>query len=161
MLNPCLENSGVAAEFNFGLLSRMTKNYWLVKQEPEDYAWSAFVKDGRTVWTGVRNFQARNFLRAMKKGDSVLYYHSGSEKQVVGLARVGREAYADPTADEGDWSCVELAPVKPLKQPVSLTVIKSDPAFKEFLLVRNSRLSVMPLTAKEFERVLALGETQV
>ena len=137
----------------------MTKNYWLVKQEPEDYAWSVFVKDGRTVWTGVRNFQARNFLRAMKKGDPVLYYHSGSEKQVVGLARVEREAYADPTADEGDWSCVELAPVKPVKQPVSLSVIKSEPAFKQVLLVSNSRLSVMPLTQKEFERVLALGET--
>jgi predicted RNA-binding protein with PUA-like domain len=138
----------------------MTKNYWLVKQEPEDYAWSMLVKDRRTVWTGVRNFQARNFLRAMKKGDVVLYYHSGSEKQVVGLARVEREAYADPMADEGDWSCVELAPVKPLKQPVSLGAIKSDQAFTEFLLVRNSRLSVMPLTRKEFERVLALGDTK-
>src|ERR1700757_1031235 len=98
----------------------MAKNYWLVKTEPESYSWSSLVKDGKTAWTGVRNFQARNNLRAMKKGDSVLYYHSGEEKQIVGLARVEKEAYADPTADEGDWYAVDLAAVKALPRPVSL-----------------------------------------
>src|SRR5438093_392052 len=101
----------------------MPRNHWIVKQEPESYSWDTFVKEGRTAWTGVRNFQARNNLRGMKKGELVAYYHSGSEKQVVGLARVEREAYADPTAEEGDWSCVDLAPVKPLKKPVSLATI--------------------------------------
>ena len=97
----------------------MAKNHWLVKQEPEAYSWTTFLKEGRTAWTGVRNFQARNNLRAMHKGDWVLFYHSVSEKQVVGLARVEREAYPDPTADEGDWSSVDLVPVKTLKTPVS------------------------------------------
>src|SRR5215469_17840185 len=100
--------------------------YWIVKQEPEAYSWTAFVKDGRTAWTGVRNFQARNNLRAMKKGDFVLYYHSVSDKQVVGIAEVAREAYADPTAKEGDWSCVDVVPLKALGSPVSLDAIKSD-----------------------------------
>jgi predicted RNA-binding protein with PUA-like domain len=138
----------------------MPRNYWIVKQEPESYSWNSFVKDGRAEWTGVRNYQARNNLRAMKKGDLVGYYHSGSEKQVVGLARVEREAYADPTADEGDWSCVDLAPVKPLNKPVSLAAIKRDQVLASMLLVRNSRLSVSPMTAEQFERLLALGETK-
>ena len=132
--------------------------YWLVKQEPEAYSWSTFMKDGKTAWTGVRNFQARNNLRAMKRGDSVFFYHSVSEKQIVGLARVEREAYADPTATEGDWSCVDLAPVKPLKQPVSLEVIKSDKILKNLPLVKQSRLSVTPLTKEQFERVLKLSQ---
>src|SRR5437016_2835253 len=101
-------------------------NYWLVKQEPEDYSWSDLVKDGRTAWTGVRNFQARNNLRAMKRKDFVLFYHSGSEKQVVGLARVEKEAYPDPTADEGEWSAVDLVPEMALKKPVNLATMKSD-----------------------------------
>jgi len=138
----------------------MPRNYWLVKEEPESYSWDTFVADGRAAWTGVRNFQARNNLRAMKKGDLVAYYHSGSEKQVVALARVEREAYADPTADEGDWSCVNLAPVKPLKTPVSLVTIKGDRALASMPLVKNSRLSVSPMTAEQFERMLALGETK-
>ncbi|SRR6266487_3076975 len=138
----------------------MPRNYWIVKQEPESYSWDTFVADGRAAWTGVRNFQARNNLRGMKKGDLVGYYHSGSEKQVVGLARVEREAYADPTADEGDWSCVDLAPVKPLKKPVSLGTIKGDRDLASMLLVRNSRLSVSPMTAGQFDRLLALGETK-
>lgn len=133
--------------------------YWLVKQEPEAYAWSALVKDGGTAWTGVRNFQARNNLRAMKKGDLVFYYHSVSDKQVVGLARVSREAYPDPTAREGDWSCVDLAPVKPLAAPVSLETIKADKALMEMPLVRQGRLSVQPVTKAQFQRVLKLGET--
>jgi predicted RNA-binding protein with PUA-like domain len=135
--------------------------YWLVKQEPEDYSLADFMRDGRTSWTGVRNFQARNFLRAMKKGDLVLYYHSGIEKQVVGLARVMREAYADPTAEEGDWSCVDLTPIKALKSPVGLPVIKSDKVLKDIGLVRQGRLSVMPLAPPEFDRLLELSQTKV
>src|SRR5881396_65112 len=104
----------------------MAKNRWLVKQEPESYSWETFVREGRTAWTGVRNFQARNHLRAMKQGDLVLFYHSVTEKQVVGLARLDKEAYPDPTAKEGEWSCVDLVPVKTLKKPVSLETIKAD-----------------------------------
>ncbi len=137
----------------------VSKNYWLVKQEPEAYSWATFVKDGRAAWTGVRNFQARNNLRAMQPGDPVLFYHSVSEKQVVGLARVAKAAYADPTAGDGDWSCVDLAPVKPLKQPVTLDAIKADKLLKDIPLVKQSRLSVTPLTAAQFERVLTLAGT--
>jgi predicted RNA-binding protein with PUA-like domain len=136
-------------------------NYWLVKQEPESYAWAQFVRDGRAAWTGVRNFQARNNLRAMKAGDLVCYYHSVSEKRVVGVARVEREAYADPTATEGDWVCVDLAPVKALAEAVSLDAIKADAALAEMLLVRHTRLSVMPVTKGQFARVLKLGKTKV
>src|SRR5215831_13199541 len=104
----------------------MTKNFWLVKSEPEAYSWAMLVKDGRTAWTGVRNFAARNHLRAMKKGDLVFYYHSGTDKEIVGLARVEKEAYPDPTASEGDWSGVDLASLKPLATPVSLQTAKAD-----------------------------------
>ena len=133
--------------------------HWLVKQEPGDYAWAAFVKDGRTAWTGVRNFAARLHLRSMKKGDLVFYYHRGEEKQVVGLARVEREAYADPTADEGDWSCVDLVPVKALRQPVTLAAIKQDKIFEEMALVRQSRLSVSPVSPEQFAKILQLSGT--
>ena len=132
-------------------------NYWLVKQEPESYSWSRFVKDGRTAWTGVRNFAARNNLRAMKQDDAVLYYHSVSEKQIVGVARVQTEAYPDPTATEGDWVCVDLVPEKTLAQPVTLEAIKKDKALKTMVLLRISRLSVQPLTKSEFDRVLQLA----
>jgi len=132
-------------------------HYWLVKQEPEDYSWADLVRDGSTAWTGVRNFQARNHLRGMKKGDLVLFYHSVSEKQIVGVARVQREAYPDPTATEGDWYCVELASSKTLQAPVTLEVIKSDKILQKMPLVRQSRLSVMALTREQFERVLALA----
>jgi len=115
-------------------------NYWLVKSEPEAYSWAQLVKDGQTAWTGVRNFAARNHLRAMEKGDLVFYYHSGEEKQVVELARVTKEAYPDPTAKEGEWSCVDLAPVKPLAKPVSLATIKADKVLREMPLVKQSRL---------------------
>jgi predicted RNA-binding protein with PUA-like domain len=134
-------------------------HYWLVKSEPEAYSWAMFVKEGRAKWTGIRNFQARNNLRAMKKGDLVLYYHSVSEKQVVGIARVEKEAYPDPTATEGDWACVDLVPAKPLKTPVTLEQIKTDKLLKNMLLVRHSRLSVIPLTKEEFDRLLNLAET--
>ena len=131
--------------------------HWLVKQEPESYSWATFVKEGRTAWTGIRNFQARNNLRAMTKGDLVFFYHSVTDKQVVGYARVEREAYADPTADEGDWWCVDLVPVKALKKPVSLETIKADKGLKAMPLLKNSRLSVMPLTQAQFNQVLRLG----
>lgn len=134
-------------------------NYWLVKQEPEAYAWDRFVQDGRTAWTGVRNFQARNNLRAMKANDRVLYYHSVLDKQVVGVAKVAKEFYPDPTADEGDWSVVDLVPWKALKRPVTLATIKADPVLKDMPLVRQSRLSVTPLTEAQFKRVLELGAT--
>ena len=137
----------------------MTKNYWLVKQEPEAYSWSDLVKEGRTAWTGVRNFQARNNLRTMKKGDLILFYHSVSEKQIVGLAKVDKEAYPDPTAKSGDWSCVDLVPVKALKKNVTLDAIKADRSLAGMPLLRQSRLSVMPLTAKQFDRLLLLAET--
>jgi len=130
--------------------------YWLVKQEPESYAWATFVKEGRTAWTGVRNFQARNNLQAMKRGDLVLFYHSVTDKQVMGYARVEREAYPDPTAEEGDWCCVDLAPVKALKQPVGLEAIKADRVLKSMPLVKQARLSVMPLTREQFEQILQL-----
>jgi len=128
-----------------------------VKSEPEAYAWAQLVKDGKTAWTGVRNFQARNNLRAMKKGDAVFFYHSVSDKQIVGLARVANEFYPDATAEEGDWSCVDLEPVKPLKNPVSLETIKTDSVLKEMPLVKQSRLSVTPLTKAQAERLLKLA----
>src|ERR1041385_7917927 len=135
----------------------MAKNYWLVKQEPATYSWADLVNEGKAAWTGVRNFQARNNLRAMKKGDLVLFYHSGEGKEVVGIARVSKEAYPDPTATEGDWSGVDLVPVKVLKKPVTRDVIKADQALKDILLIRNSRLSVMPLTEAQFNRILELS----
>lgn len=138
----------------------MSASYWLVKQEPADYPWEAFVRDGGTAWTGVRNFQARNSLGAMKRGDLVLYYHSGRAKEVVGWARVVRTAYPDPTAEEGDWCCVDLAPVQGLHQPVPLAAIKADPVLRTLALVRQSRLSVMPVTEAQFRRVLELGATK-
>jgi predicted RNA-binding protein with PUA-like domain len=132
-------------------------NYWLVKQEPDSYSWSDFVKDGKAAWTGVRNFAARLNLRAMKKGDIVFYYHSNVGKEIVGLARVMKEAYPDPTATEGDWSCVDLAPAKPLKQPVGLDKIKADKILKEMKLVKQSRLSVSPVSEAQYARIMELS----
>jgi predicted RNA-binding protein with PUA-like domain len=131
--------------------------HWLAKSEPEAYSWAQLVKDGKTAWTGVRNFQARNNLRAMKTGDHVFFYHSVSDKQVVGLAHVVKEFYPDPTATEGDWSCVDLAPVKPLKAPVTLETIKNDAVLQHMPLVKQSRLSVTPLTPTQAERLMKLG----
>src|SRR5256714_8511105 len=130
------------------------KNFWVVKQEPADYSWSDFVADGSTSWTGVRNFTARNNLRRMSKGDQVFFYHSGEDKAVVGIAKVMRTAYRDTTAKEGDWSAVDLAPIKPLSKPVTLAEIKSKPALKNIALVRQSRLSVMPLGGREFNFIV-------
>jgi predicted RNA-binding protein with PUA-like domain len=132
-------------------------NYWLVKSEPETYSWAMFVKEGRTAWTGVRNFAARNHFRAMKSGDRIFFYHSGEQKSVVGLARVAKEFYPDPTADEGDWSVVDLAPEKPLSKPVTLATIKADKILKEMVLAKQSRLSVSPVTREQYERLLKLG----
>jgi predicted RNA-binding protein with PUA-like domain len=139
----------------------MSPQFWLVKSEPEAYAWAQLVAAGRTAWTGVRNFTARLNLRAMRTGDFVLFYHSVTDKQVVGLAKVAKEAYPDPTAKEGDWSCVDLAPVKPLAKPVSLEQIKAEPALAGMKLLRQSRLSVSPVTKGEFDRLLKLGGTKV
>lgn len=132
----------------------MTTQYWLVKQEPSDYSWDDFVREGRTAWTGVRNFAARNHLKAMRSGDQVLYYHSGDGRAVVGVASVVKAAYADPTADEPGWVAVDLKPLRALRAPVPLAVIKADAALREIALVRHSRLSVMPLRAAEFSRIL-------
>jgi len=136
-------------------------NYWLVKSEPEAYSWSTFLKDGKTAWTGVRNFAARNNLRAMKKGDPVIFYHSGEQKSIVGLSRVANKFYPDPTAGEGDWSCVDLKAEKPLANPVTLAQIKADKILREMPLVKQSRLSVSPLTKVQFERLLQLAETKI
>lgn len=136
-------------------------NHWLVKQEPEDYAFAQFTKDKRTDWTGVRNFQARNNLRAMKAGDAVLYYHSGDEKAVVGTAKVSLTAFPDPTMDadeeKGHWVAVELEAGKAFKNPLPLAAVKADPALKNMVLAKNSRLSVMPVSHEEYERILRLA----
>ncbi len=132
--------------------------YWLVKQEPSDYSWADFAQDQRTDWTGVRNYAARNHLKAMQLGDQVLFYHSGEDREVVGLARVTRAAFPDPTdrADEG-WVAVELAAREALPAPVSLAHIKADASLQQIALVRQSRLSVMPLSAAQFNRILKLS----
>jgi predicted RNA-binding protein with PUA-like domain len=133
------------------------KKFWLVKQEPSAYSWANFVADGKTSWTGVRNYTARNNLRAMRKGEAVFFYHSVSEKAVVGIARVIRKAYSDPTATEGDWSAVDLAPEKALPRAVTLDEIKRNPRLKEIALLRVSRLSVQPLTSVEFREILRMA----
>jgi predicted RNA-binding protein with PUA-like domain len=135
-------------------------NYWLVKSEPEAYSWNTLVKEKRTAWTGVRNFQARNNLRAMKRGDLALFYHSVSEKQVVGVARVEKEAYPDPTAKEGQWYCTDLVPAKGLKTPVTLEQMKSDTVLRDMALFKQSRLSVTPVTQQQFQRLLSLSGTK-
>ena len=132
--------------------------YWLVKQEPTTYSWEQFVRDGKTEWTGVRNFQARNNLRAMKLGDQVFYYHSVNGKAIVGLARVTKEAFRDPTATEGDWSAVEITPERPIAPPVTLAQIKNEPQLANMVLLKNSRLSVMPVSPFEFETILQFAK---
>jgi predicted RNA-binding protein with PUA-like domain len=133
-------------------------NYWLVKQEPSAYSWDDFIKEGRTSWTGVRNFQARNNLRSMKLGDRVFFYHSVTDKAVIGEAEVVREAYADPTAEEGDWDCVDLKPVRSLPHPVPLEKIKAERKLEKLALVRSPRLSVMPVSAQEYRTILELSQ---
>ena len=136
----------------------MPKQYWLVKQEPESYSFEMFQKEGKTDWTGVRNFTARNNLKAMKAGDKVFYYHSGGEKAVVGLAKVSKPAFPDPTADEGAWVAVELEAGKTLKNPVTLAAIKANKKLSNMPLVKLSRLSVSPVTKEEFEEILNMSK---
>ena len=131
--------------------------HWMVKSEPASYSWEQFTKEGRAAWTGVRNYQARINLRAMKVDDLVLFYHSVTGKEIVGIAKVAREAYPDPTADEPGWDCVDLVPAKALKTPVTLKTIKRVPALKEIALLKQSRLSVMPLTTADYAAIVKLG----
>ncbi len=133
-------------------------SHWLVKSEPEAYAWADLVRDGRTAWTGVRNYQARIHLNAMRPGDAVLFYESVTTKAVVGLAQVTKPAFPDPTADEPGWVAVELKAVRALAKPVTLEQIKAEPALAEIKLLRQSRLSVMSLTTAEFDRIVGLGK---
>ncbi|MCS7073190.1 MAG: EVE domain-containing protein [Bacteroidia bacterium] len=137
--------------------------YWLVKQEPEAYSWDTFVQEGETLWTGVRNYQARNNLQEMSYGDFVLFYHSQSDKAVVGIAQVSSEqAIPDPTSpNDTRWVCVKLSPYKTLSKPVTLAQIKAQPELTNIALVRQARLSVMPLTEQEFQIILQLGETML
>ncbi len=132
-------------------------NYWLVKSEPVKYSWEKFNKDGRTFWDGVRNYQARNNLREMKEGDLVLFYHSNEGKEVVGIAKVVKEFYQDPSTSDPNWVVVDLVPVEPLKKPVTLDEIKADEMLKNIHLVRQGRLSVMGLKQEEFDRIVELG----
>ena len=135
-------------------------NYWLVKSEPYKYSWNRFLKDGRTYWDGVRNYQARNNLRAMKKGDAVLFYHSNEGLAVVGIARVITEAYQDPTTDDPRWVVVDVEPVETLKQPVPLSEMKQDKRLQSLGLIKQGRLSVMPLTKEEFAIIVAKGKAK-
>jgi len=132
-------------------------NYWLVKSEPEKYSWEKFNKDGRTFWDGVRNYQARNNLRAMQEGDLVFFYHSNEGKEIVGIAKVAKSAYQDPTTNDPNWVVVDLVPVEPLKKPVTLAQVKADPNLQEIHLVRQGRLSVISLRPHEFDRILELS----
>jgi predicted RNA-binding protein with PUA-like domain len=138
----------------------MARATWLAKTEPSTYSWDDLVREGGTRWDGVRNALARNHLGAMKKGDLVLVYHSGDEKAVVGIAKVTRAAYPDPTADDERWLAVDLGPVKPFATPVALATVKKDKKLAAIPLVRLSRLSVMPLDAPAFERILEHGQTK-
>ncbi len=137
-----------------------SKNHWLVKSEPGAYSWQDLLRDERTRWEGVRNFEARNNLRAMKKGDRVFYYHSGEGKEIVGVAKVVAEAYPDPTAKEGDWTVVDLAPERSLEHPVSLATLKADKALAKMALVRKPRISVVPVLPEEFVRILELAQAK-
>ena len=139
----------------------MARKFWLVKSEPFKYAWDQLVKDRWTYWDGVRNYEARNNLAAMQKGDLALYYHSNEGKEVVGVARIKKEHYPDPTTDDERWGVVDLEPVLPLAEPVSLATIKDDPKLSEMQLVRRGRLSVVPVERAEFTRVLKLGKTKL
>ena len=132
-------------------------NYWLVKSEPFKYSWDQLVKDKKTFWDGVRNYAARNNLRAMKKGDQVFFYHSNEGLAIVGIAEIVKEAYQDPTTDDPNWVVVELKPVKALPNPVTLADIKADKSLSEMQLVRLGRLSVSAVTPDEYKKVLKMG----
>lgn len=132
-------------------------HYWLIKSEPDEYSWEQLQQDGKTDWSGVRNYAARNNLRAMQKGDLAFFYHSDKGRQIVGIAKVLREHYPDPTATEGDWSAVEFGPHKALKSPVTLATLKQDPFFADMDLVRLGRLSVSKVSAEQYARICAMG----
>ena len=134
-------------------------SFWIIKQEPSQYSWQQFEKDGGTYWDGVRNYQARNNLRAMKKGDKLLFYHSVIGKEIVGIAEVTRESYPDPTTDDERWVVVDLKPLKAFKVPVPLEIIKTHQELSDIPLIKQSRLSVMPIKKKEFQTLLKLGKT--
>jgi predicted RNA-binding protein with PUA-like domain len=148
-----LQNNNGSTEMK----KKTTGKLWMVKQEPETYSWDDFVADGKTDWTGVRNYQARNNLKSMKVGDRVLFYHSGKGKEVVGLAEVVQSAYADPTSDDPQWVAVDLKPVKPFNTPVPLAAIRYDKRLSQLPLIRQSQLSVMPLTRDEFDIIVTMG----
>ena len=131
--------------------------YWLVKTEPDVYSWDQFVKDKKTFWDGVRNYEARNNMQAMTKGDHVIFYHTGKEKQAVGLATVVKEAYQDPTSDDDRWVCVDLKPLEPLANPVTLAQVKDTASLKEMGLVKKGRISVIPVTKKEYDTVVKMA----
>jgi predicted RNA-binding protein with PUA-like domain len=137
------------------------KSFWIIKQEPSQYNWKQFEKDKETYWDGVRNYQARNNLKNMKKGDNLLFYHSVVGKEIVGIAEVTREAYPDPTTDDERWVVVDLKPIKPFKVPVTLEEIKTHKELSEIALIKQTRLSVIPITKKEFQVLLKLGKTSL
>ncbi|MBK7110126.1 MAG: EVE domain-containing protein [Bacteroidetes bacterium] len=133
--------------------------YWLIKSDPETYDWNDIVKQKTDMWDGVRNYAARLHLRAMKKNDLVFFYHSGDDRCIKGIVRIAKEAYPDPTATEDDWTAVDITYVKPLKQDVSLAEIKAEPSLADILLIKISRLSVMPITTFQFQKILEMGKT--
>ncbi|MFO8066080.1 MAG: EVE domain-containing protein [Bacteroidales bacterium] len=133
-------------------------NHWLIKSEPKAYSWDRFVKEKKTIWDGVRNYQARNNMKEMKEGDQVLFYHSVSEKAVVGIAEVTKEFFPDPTTDDSRWVVVELKPLKKLNKPVSLEEVKKNKNLQEIALIKQARLSVMPLKKKEFDEIVNMGK---
>lgn len=139
----------------------MARKYWLMKSEPHKYAWDELVKDGSTYWDGVRNYEARNNLAAMQVGDLALYYHSNVGKEIVGVARITRTAYPDPTTEDERWVVVDIEPVVPFKQFVTLADVKADPALPDIQLVRRGRLSVVPVTTEEFRHLLKRGKTSI
>jgi predicted RNA-binding protein with PUA-like domain len=138
-------------------MTRPPRAYWLVKSEPDAFSWSQQVEHGVEPWTGVRNFMARNNLRAMRRGDLAFFYHSNIGKEIVGIVEVAREAYPDPSATEGDWSCVDMRAVAPMPAPVTLAQMKSDPALEGFALIRFSRLSVAPVSPEHWRHICKLG----
>jgi predicted RNA-binding protein with PUA-like domain len=139
----------------------MSRQFWLMKSEPSKYSYAQLARDGQTMWDGVRNYEARNNLRAMQVGDLVLFYHSMEGKSVVGVARIKRAAYEDPTAPGEDWSVVDVEPLLPLKAPVSLDAIRADPTLAEIQLLKRSRLSVVPVSKDHFEKIVKMGKTKI
>ncbi|MDB5232131.1 MAG: hypothetical protein JWN76_2936 [Chitinophagaceae bacterium] len=136
-------------------------SFWLIKSEPIKYSWDQFVADKQTTWDGVRNYAARNNLRSMKKGDLLFFYHSNEGMEIVGIAKVAKEAYQDPTTEDTNWLAVDVKPVKKLKKPVSLAQIKTDKRLQNMALIKLSRLSVQPVTDEEFNIILKLAGTEI